>query len=289
MKIEPGNAPANLTLAGLYWDAGKAQNAADALKAYLSGDPKSEDRIIQVAGFYAGRKKFADAEQQLTEAIKANEKSFKLRFALAEVYRNSGRVDRAVETLNQCLSLSKDEANPDIIKAKNALATISLNRQEISQAMNYTDEVLKASPKNVEAHFTKGTIHLIRGEGTKAVPEFRAVITESPQFIPAYLAMADAHVLNGEMGLALDTLQGALKANPSSREVQSAIGRLYVMRKDYKNAEDFFRKMIAANPEDLQATGRPGGPLRHHQGFQPGGVRVRRDKTENGRKRSWGT
>ena len=59
--------------------------------------------------------------------------------------------------MKQCLSLSKDEANPDIIKAKNALAAISLNRQEISQAMTYTDEVLKASPKNVEAQFTKGS------------------------------------------------------------------------------------------------------------------------------------
>jgi len=177
LKIEPGNAPANLSVAGST-GYGKPQNAADALKAYLSGDPKSEDRIIQVAGFYAARQKFDEAERRLTEAIKANEKSFKLRFALADVYGNSGRADRAIETLKQCLALSKDAANPDVIKAKNALAAISLSRQEISRAMTYTEEVLKASPKNVEARFTKGRIHLLRGEGTLAVPEFRAVITK---------------------------------------------------------------------------------------------------------------
>jgi len=62
IKIEPGNARANLAIATLYYAMEKKQEAAGALNAYLAGDPKSEERIIQVARFYEARKQFAEAE-----------------------------------------------------------------------------------------------------------------------------------------------------------------------------------------------------------------------------------
>ena len=122
IEIEPGNVRFRTALAGLYWEAAKAGRGQEVLKAVTSADPKKEEAWIEVAGFYLQRQKLDDAERELKAGIQQNDKSFKIRFALSELYANTGRVDQAVALLKECLGLAKDAASPEVIQAKNALA-----------------------------------------------------------------------------------------------------------------------------------------------------------------------
>ena len=169
---------------------------------------------VQVAAFYAAKGKVEDAERELKAGIALNGKSFKLRFALADLYLNLGKTDQAITLLNECLGLDKKETNPDIIQAKNALARIYLMKRDIDKATQYADEVIAASPKNVDGHFILGTIYLAKGDGTKAVAEFRTVVGERPQQIDGHLRLAEAHLASKDPKLALDTLRNALKIAP---------------------------------------------------------------------------
>jgi tetratricopeptide (TPR) repeat protein len=252
IEIEPGNVRIRIALAGLYWENGKAAEANETLKALTAADPKKEEAWIEVAGFYLQRKKFEDAERELKAGLQQNDKSFKIRFALSELYANTGRVDQAVVLLKECLGLSKDAASPEIIQTKNALAKISLARQDIPEAKKYADEVIKESPKNNDALFIRGSVYLLRGEAANAIPDFRTVVTENPQFIPAQIRLADAHALNGEPGLAMDTLKAAMRIDPKSRDLNRALARQYAMQRNLKEAEATLRKLLQANPNDLE-------------------------------------
>jgi tetratricopeptide (TPR) repeat protein len=252
IEADPDNVRIRAALANLYWESGKTAEAGEALKAITSHDPKKEEAWIEVAGFYLKRQKVDEAERELKAGIQQNDKSFKIRFALSDLYANTGRADQAVALLKECLGLSKDAANPDIILTKNALAKISLARRDFNEAKKYADEVLKESPKNTDALFVRGTVYLTRGEAANAIPDFRTVVTENPQYIPGHIRLAEAHALNGEMNLAMDTLKSALKIDPKSRDLNRALARLYARQRDMKEAEATLRKVLQANPNDLE-------------------------------------
>ena len=210
------------------------------------GAPPGRGPLLPVPG--GGRRR----GEVLQEGIRLNAKTFRVRFALADVYKNTGRSEQAVAVLNECLALEKDRENPDILTTLNALARVHLQRQEVDKAKGYADEVVKASPKNVDGHLVRGNLALLAGDGAGAVAEFRTVVGARPQFVPGYLFLAEGHLLKKEMNLAQEALQNALKADPKSRDALRAMGRFYAMQKEYPKAEESLRRILEENPSDVE-------------------------------------
>jgi tetratricopeptide (TPR) repeat protein len=253
IEIEPEAGGHRLALAGLYWGLGKEPQAAETLKTYVEAVPSNEERWVQAASFYAERNRHTEAERQLKEGIRQNGKSFRIRFALSRFYLAINRPDQAVSILKECLGLSNDPKDPNILQTKNSLAGIYLAREENEKAISYVDEVIKESPKNVDANFARGSILLMKGEGAQAVSAFRIVVSERPRFLLGHIGLAEAHALNKETSLAFDTLKNALKSAPdSSRDITRAMARIYTSQKDFKNAESQYQSILTANPGDLE-------------------------------------
>jgi tetratricopeptide (TPR) repeat protein len=250
--IEPDNLRYRTSLARLYWESGKAQEAAEVLKAITAANPQKEEAWIYAGGFYLQYKKHEEAEREFKAGIQQNKNSFKIRFALSELYANTGRMDQAVTILKECLGLSKESANPDIIQTKNALAKIALARQDIIEAKKYVDEVIKESPKNTEAIFIRGTIYLSQGDAIRSIADLRTVVTDKPQFILGHIRLAEAHTYNGEVNLAMDTLKAALRIDPKSRDLNRTLAKAYAIQKNPKEAETILRMLLQANPNDLE-------------------------------------
>lgn len=251
IEMEPDVSQYRLSLAAIYWQVGKEQQAKDVLTTFEQADPGKDDRWIQAAQFYIARKKQSDGEEQMKEGIRRNGKSFPLRFALSAFYFGTNHPEQGLAVLQECLGLERDAANPNILHTKNSLADFYLSRQELDKAKQYADEVIKESPKDVDANYIEGTIHLKRREALQAVSSFRTVINERQEFLPGYVALADAHLLNKEYNLAADTIQSALKIAPDNRDLMRAMARVYAAQKDFKNAEAQYRRLLAANPKDL--------------------------------------
>ena len=91
IALEPANYGNSITLAGLYWKTGQEPTSRAVLDNLVASSPADEDRRLDVARFYLSRGAVADAEKLLQEGIQLNAKTFHLRFALADVYRNTGQ------------------------------------------------------------------------------------------------------------------------------------------------------------------------------------------------------
>jgi tetratricopeptide (TPR) repeat protein len=252
ISLEPANYGNTITLAGLYWATGKEPKAREVLKTLSVERAEDESCRLDLASFYARRGDAAEAERELSEGIRRNAKSFRMRLALAELYGVDGRTDNAVAVLKECLSFTKDPANPEIVNVKNALARIHIGRQELDRAGALLEEVLAAVPRNADAHLVKGSLHMLKGDGAGAVAEFRAVVGDKPQFLQGHLLLAEAHLLKKETNLALETLQNALKANPKSRDVLRALGRFHAVQKDIPKAEEILGKILSEDPADVE-------------------------------------
>ena len=250
--IEPNNLRYRSSLARLYWESGKPDEATAVLTAITAADPKKEEAWIESGAFYLRYKKDEEAEREFKAGIQQNVNSFKIRFALAELYANTGRLDQAVTILKECLGLSKEGANPNIIQTKNALAQIALSRQDLAEAKKYVDEVIKESPKNTEAIFLRGMIYLRQGDATRSIADLRTVVIDKPQFIPGHIRLAEAHTYNGEVNLAIETLKAALRIDPKSRDLNRTLAKEYAIQKAPKEAEAILRMLLQANPNDLE-------------------------------------
>ena len=110
--MDPDRVAYKISLAGIYWDSGQQTAAVALLEKLLAADPSNEDNRLQVAGFYAGKNQFEETEQILKKGIEQNPESFKPRIMLAELYTNRKRPYQAIKTLEECLTLDEDPANP---------------------------------------------------------------------------------------------------------------------------------------------------------------------------------
>lgn len=253
IALEPANYSYSITLAGLYWNTKREAQARELLVKMAAANSTREECLTDVAGFYLSRGKLDDAERVLQQGIAGNPNKFPLRLALSRLYVGSGRVDKGLQLLQECLQLNKDQAHPDIILTKNALAGIYLAKGDLVGAEKLAEQVLKESGHNLEANLIKGRLHMQKGEGAKAVTAFRTIVSDKPDQVPGYLLLAEAHLLNKEQNLALETLQQAQKLAPASPEVLRGLARCQMLKRDFRAAEGTLREVLAKSPKDDMA------------------------------------
>jgi tetratricopeptide (TPR) repeat protein len=252
VRIEPGIMSHKLMLADILWDLGQKQESLAEISAMIKSDTKAEDNRISASRFYQKHGMRADAENTLKDGASAKKDSFKLRFALSDLYVALSEHDKAIKTLQECMAITDDPSNPKIIETRNRLGRIYLTIGDTIKANELSKAVLKESPKNTDALMLKGSIDLMKGDGLNAVSEFRTVVFENPHLVEAHISLAEAHMLNREQNLATETLKNALITNPDSRELKRALVRVYIIRKNYTDAETTLKGIIEADPKDYE-------------------------------------
>ena len=242
--LQPENKQLPYKLADLYWAFDRKNDASKVVAEQIASAQEKEKAYQQGAGFYIKFKDLDRAVEILQNGIAEIPESFSLRFILSDIYANTNKQDEAFDLLNQCLTLSKDPEDPQIIKTKLALAKLNLLRRNVAEAGVQVKEILQNSPKNVEARYLNGKLLLNAGHAEEAVAEFRMVVDEKPDFIDGYLMLSRAHMADTKPELAINVLVKALEVKPDAAQVHRTMARLYALKKDYVSAEESLRKML---------------------------------------------
>lgn len=248
---DPENKKVPFVLARLHAQNNTTEKAEQVLRAYRDADPEDTARVIDVANFKVSLKDLEGAIAVLREGLAKEQDSLDLRLALARIHGDlvPGGQPRAIALLKECIEIEKIPDEPNLLLARNALARLYFNRQQIAEAEEQINKIVEASPRNVDGQFTKGKIHLLKKEGPEAVASFRIVVEEKPDVTEAHLRLAEAHVLSREMGLARDVLQNRLKVETGSPELLRALSRLALVQKDWAGAESSLNALLQAHPQ----------------------------------------
>jgi tetratricopeptide (TPR) repeat protein len=239
-------------LAQLNWQADRHEEVAALFAEMRRSAPENDNNRIRMAQFYADRGMADQAEAILTAGIAERPDSARLHMALSRLHFANRKIDAALAAARQCLTLSRDPADPDVLEARNLLARIHLSVGDLAQAAMEADAVIVASPKNLDAQLTRGQVFLRQGDGLNAIAALRTVVAEKPENTAGHLHLAQAHLVNKENHLAQDTLAAAVRANPEDVALRHALARLFVLNQNMAGAERELRLIVAQKPGDMR-------------------------------------
>lgn len=222
------------------------------------------------------------AVESLQRAIEIDPETEELRFLLAQIYGELGRVKEARRTVEDVLI-----RNPASVKAHQVLGNVALGSGEPAVAVEHFRKVMEIDPDN-EVVPLKLSIALIRlGEAGAAIEELKRLIANQPDSRTGRLTLArlyrdmDLNVLaeeqyryliekldgagqayldlgymyeeQREFDRALQLFEEALRDNPHNLALRHHIARIYVGMKRYEEALNQLQQIVALDAADLEA------------------------------------
>jgi tetratricopeptide (TPR) repeat protein len=199
-----------------YSTQGKIAEAQTVVETMLKVDPKDPDAISLRAHLWLMGGKPENLNSAITDLQSIVSKmpdNAVLRFDLGNALMIRGDLDLAKTHLNEVLKL-----RPDFFPARNALAQLSLQKQDWTSALQLSQEVLSQSPNNMFGLLVRS--HALMA--TNDFPQAKALLLET------------------------------IKAYPKSRDAQYQLGYLYFREKNFKAAEENFKSVYYQDPPDLR-------------------------------------
>ena len=249
IALDPERVDLHANLASFYTQRNEDDKAEEVLRHIISLDPSDESRYLLLVDFQIKRKKsIADAEKTLLSAIDKYPERFKLRFALAALYK-AMKSDKALEIYKNIADIKGLE--PDGLKAKNELATYALAINDLESANNLVNEVLGKNPRDSGALLLKGKIAGIRKDYITAISAFRTVVKEQPDLIEAVSFLAATHIQNNEPELAGEVLAKGVDNAPNNPTAYMNYASYLQKKGDVRNAEKVIDRLLTLIPKNL--------------------------------------
>lgn len=194
----------------------KITEAQTMVETMLKLDPKDPEAIAIRAHLWllGGKPENLNAAvADLQSVVSKLPENFVLRFDLGNALMIRGELDAAKMQLQEVLKLK-----PDFFPARNALAQLSIQKQDWTSALQLSGEVLGQAPNNLFGRLIRS--HALMAQNNR--PEAKALLLET------------------------------IKLYPKSKDAQYQLGFAYFTEKDFKNAEENFRAVYFGDTPDLR-------------------------------------
>ena len=235
ITLEPKNLRHRVNLASFLTKTNQLDKAEKVLRDAIAQDPEDDQRRMLLVEFLStARKDRNAAEQTLLSAIKDIPDSSRLRFALANLYAQTGNTPKAMDTYRDMISRYGEK--PEGLKARNMLAGLLFAQGKQDESEKLTDEVLKENPNDSDALMAKARSLLVKRDAPGAIAALRTVLRDQPNLVDAYLYLADAYTLNKEPALAKDILMKAVELNPNNLKAYLGLAKYYAKAGDTGSA-----------------------------------------------------
>jgi putative PEP-CTERM system TPR-repeat lipoprotein len=202
------------------------QGRLDTPALLLAGEVQLANRNVKQAAAY------------FEQAVARNPKDVALQVRLGQARLAAGDTQRALSDLEAAAQADAGGAQADV-----ALVTIHLNRNELDQALQRADQLLRKQPNNPLAYNLRGLTLLARSDRDGARKDFERALELQPGFFPAAhnLALLDRrdgkpaqargryeklleHAPGDEQAL-VALIEFARESNAPREEVEAAIAR----------------------------------------------------------------
>lgn len=163
----------------------------------------------------------------------------------ARAVRGTGGFEEAFERLKQ-----EYKQNPANLAIINNLAVLHIERNEIDDARNLLERVVKAQPEVSPPYVNLGLIHLIRNEHESAKKSLNKAIELNPGSANAYCNLGLAYLSSDEIPKAIEALNQAIEID--ERHADARYNLAMAFNKDNQPEEALYQlqELIRLWPED---------------------------------------
>ncbi len=262
LDADPSSAVLNNELAGLYFRAGRAQDAIAIEQSLLKTDPndihahKLLGRIYlrQLGEQQSGAPSTSPSSNYLDKAIAEFEKIVALqpndvedRLVLGQLYTVMHQPQKAEEQFESAQAIQPD--SEDVVLN---LARLYAESGDFDHAVKVIESVPPGN-RTPKMEFTLGAIYDQMKQPEQAISAYQSASNMAPGNLRITDALAQALLKNGQLGEALKQYQRLADADPDNSEVLVHIAEILRRQGKYEDALAAAKKALTIDPASLEA------------------------------------
>jgi tetratricopeptide (TPR) repeat protein len=251
VRLRPAEKSHRLRLAQFYARTNHLDEAERTLREGVKALPQERALTAALVDFLATRRSREAAEKELDTLVTANPKDYELRFLQAQFYEQGKETAKAEAVYRTVIEDAKLEGPG--IGARNRLAALRIELNDVPGAERLIAEVLAASPRDNDALILRGNLALAQKDPRTAIADLRSVLRDQPNAVGVMRTLARAHLANGEPALAEETMRRAVEANPKDAAAQLDLAQLLAQIGKPEQAKPVIDDLVKKQPGNRQA------------------------------------
>ncbi len=229
---------------------GKRYPEAEALlKQRIDKNPKDPSPVVQLAGFYFGRKEPAESEKTIHSLLDYRDTIPQADLVVGDFHTLTRAWEQALADYQR--GLSRDKVREITYRERSAAVLATLGRRD--EALKMIDAVLAKDAKDQNARALKVSL-LIESGGAENIKNAALLATDLAKDAPGnariQLLAGQAAFSHGELDTAVTRLQQSARADGRSPAPHIALARLYLIRKNYPAMLEQANAALAINRND---------------------------------------
>ncbi len=201
---------------------------------------------VRYGGFLFDNKKYNEAIEEMSKAIKLFPNNYLINLLLAYSYSQLQDHNNASVYFMNCLSLREND-----VTIINGLAFTKYSNGEIDSALVLLNRALEIDPNNAQVYGMMGMIYSKKemfNESDIAYEKAIALDPEDPLLLNNYAYSLSERGLQLERCLEMATK--AITKVPDNSSYLDTIGWVYYMLNDYEKAKEFVQKSLDIEPDN---------------------------------------
>ena len=145
------------------------------------------------------------------------------------------------------------ELDPEISAVHTALGMLSVEEDDVDQAMKRYQQALRINPNHAVAHNNLGNILARQGKLEEAIEQYRQALEIRADFLEAHNNLGIALARQGKFQEAITQFSTALRIKPDYAEAYNNLGLAFAETGDMEKALSSFRQALCIHPDYAKA------------------------------------
>jgi tetratricopeptide (TPR) repeat protein len=265
LKKKPSSLVARKRLAEVYIATARFKNAQPYVDDILKMNPEDPD-----GHFFRGRLRLANNElvtaaEDFTVAVKGAPRLAPAFYYLGVTQTSLKRVDDAKKNLTKAIELNPAWVPPRVFAAQLFAVT-----GDMDQALEQSDVILRAQPKNVSMLMVAASARLRKGDTNGALALFKRAKELNPKNSAVHMNLGATYTAMRKYNDAIKEFDEALQLNPERLEALASIVRLYILQDNFKTAFERASQYLSKTKNQADVYQLMGQTKHAAKEFQPG-------------------
>jgi len=166
---------------------------------------------------------------------------------LANVLKDSGKIDEAIEYFNRSLELK-----PNSAEVHNNLGNALCELGKIDEAIEHYNKALSLTPNFSEAHYNLAIVLAKQAKTDEAIREYREALRFGPDNVDALSNLGFALAQQGRFDEAIKCYNKAIELEPNCVIAHGRLGLALASQGRIDEAIEQFRIVLSMRPEDAE-------------------------------------
>lgn len=246
--IYPDNQDFKVTLAKIYAQSGKRDDAEVLLRGLVDAEPGNVKPKLLLLDFLSTISK-EKVLQQFQQYVEKHNEQPRMLFDLSSWMVSRGQFEEAKKVLNRVVELEEDT---DVgLKAQTLMAKIAFGTKSYDEASKLVDAILKANSNYDDAKIMQARLMLVKEQYDEAIALLNKVLWSRSDSEEAMVLLGQAYLVKGDQKEADKQFASALEVNPASPEALNHIYEKALNTKDLKYAKEILEKAISLRPDNM--------------------------------------